>query len=148
MEKLVCAEYKPGRRFMGRLPHGKDLLVSIEEFCAGKSIKTAVFSLIGAVSSVTCGAYDQAQQVYVSSVKKEPLEIVSCTGNVSLKDGKPFVHAHAVLGDEQCNTFGGHIFSETIVFAGEIEILELVGEPLERVHDAVTGLMLWKQDRR
>lgn len=54
------------------------------------------------------------------------------------------MHAHVVLGDEQGNTIGGHLFSESIVFAGEIDLQELIGEPLERSYDETTGLLLWK----
>jgi hypothetical protein len=104
----------------------------------------ATFSTIGAVSSVTFGAYDQKQQVYVTFTEKAPLEIVNCFGNVSLKDGDPVVHAHIILGDKQGKTLGGHLFSETILFAGEIDLQELTGKPLERVYDDTTGLMLWK----
>lgn len=144
MKKLVCSEFQTGRRFIGRLPHDKDLIASIEEFCKENSIKMAVFSLIGAVKSAAIGAYDQKQQVYVTFAEKAPLEIITCTGNISLKDGTPFVHAHIELGDEQGKTFGGHLFSETIIYAGEIDIQELTGKPLERAYDETTGLALWK----
>jgi predicted DNA-binding protein with PD1-like motif len=137
-------ECRPGRNFIGRLPHGKDLIKSITSFCRHEQIQTATFSLIGAVLSVTLGAYDQKQQVYVSDQKTAPLEIVACEGNISLKDGEPFVHAHAVLAEEDGTTFGGHLFSETIVFAGEIQLQEWRGAPLERVYDPQTGLMLWE----
>jgi len=95
--------------------------------------------------SVTLGSYDQNQQVYVTFKKKEPLEIVHCTGNVSLKDGRVSVHAHAVLADMNGQTIGGHIFSGTVVYAGEIYIQELLGKPLEREYDDTTGLSLWKE---
>ncbi len=144
MEKMTCTEFEPGRRFLGRLPHGKDLITSIEEFCKGNSVQMAAFSLIGAVSSATIGAYDQKQQVYVTFREEGALEIVTCTGNISLKDGSPMVHAHIVVCDEQGKTMGGHLFSETIIFAGEIDLQELVGNPLERVPDTITGLMLWE----
>ncbi|MFC1515839.1 PPC domain-containing DNA-binding protein [Thermodesulfobacteriota bacterium] len=144
MEKLTCTEFKPGRRFVGRLPYDKDLIKSIEDFCKSSSIQMATFSLIGAVSSYTIGAYDQKQQVYVTETEKANLEIVNCIGNISLMDGKPFVHAHIVLGDEKGNTMGGHLFSETILFAGEISLQELVGKPLERAYDERTGLNLWQ----
>jgi len=144
MEKLVCREFKPGRCFVGRLPHGKDLVQSVENFCKENSIFMATFSLIGAVTSATIGAYDQKQQVYVTFKENAPLEIVICAGNVSIKDGNPVVHAHIVLGDEQGKTIGGHLFSETLLFAGEIEIQELTGSPMERTSDTTTGLMLWK----
>jgi len=103
----------------------------------------ATFSMIGAVSSATIGAYDQKQQVYITFTEKAPFEILSCIGNISLKDGKPFVHAHILLGDEKGKTIGGHLFSEPLIFAGEIEIQELKGKPMERAYDSTTGLMLW-----
>jgi len=104
----------------------------------------ATFLIIGAVSSVTVGAYDQKQQVYVTEKEKGPFEILTCSGNISLKDGNPMVHAHITLCDEHGKTFGGHLFSETIVYAGEIELYELIGKPCERAYDKTTGLNLWK----
>ena len=143
MEELVCREYSAGRQFLGRLPHGEDLSGILEAFCAGNNISTAVFSLIGAVSRATLGTYDQAQQVYVTFTVEGNLEILSCMGNISLKEGKPFIHAHLVLADEGGKTIGGHLFPGTIVFAGEVFIREMAGEPLAREHDDVTGLILW-----
>ena len=49
MNLPVCSEFKLGRRFLGRLPHGKDLIASIEDFCIESSIQMATFSVIGAV---------------------------------------------------------------------------------------------------
>ncbi|MEA1946861.1 MAG: PPC domain-containing DNA-binding protein [Thermodesulfobacteriota bacterium] len=144
MDKLTGFEFKPGRRFIGRLPHGKDLITSIEDFCKASSIQMATFSVIGAVSFATLGAYDQKQQVYATFTQEEPLEIVACTGNVSLLDENPVVHAHIVLGDVEGKTIGGHLFPETILFAGEIDLQELTGKPLRRAYDDTTGLMLWK----
>jgi predicted DNA-binding protein with PD1-like motif len=129
---------------LGTLPYGKDFVKTIEDFCVQESIQTGVFSVIGAVMSVTLGSYDQNQQVYVTYNKEEPLEIVHCTGNISLKDGRVAVHAHAVLADINGQTIGGHIFSETSVYAGEIYIQELLGGPLKREYDDTTGLSLWK----
>ncbi len=143
MKKLTGSEFQLGRYIMGRLPYGEDLIFSIETLCASSSIQMATFSLIGAVSSYTIGAYDQAQHVYVTATQEANLEIVTCTGNISLMDGNPFVHAHIVLGDEKGNTIGGHLFSETIIFAGEISLQELKGKPLERIYDEQTGLSLW-----
>jgi len=130
---------------LGRLPHGKDFVMAIEDFCAENAIPVGVFSAIGAVMSATLGSYDQNQQVYVTFKKEEPLEIVHCTGNVSLKDGKVAVHAHGVFADVKGQTTGGHIFSETVVYAGEIYIQELLGKPLEREYDERTGLLLWRE---
>lgn len=143
MDQLICFEYQPGRRFVGRLPHGKDLITSIENFCTVSAIQMATFSVIGAVSSATLGTYDQKQHVYVTFTENSPMKILLCTGNVSKKDGDPAIHAHIVLGDEHGKIIGGHLFSETLLFAGEIDLQEITGKPLERVYDNTTGLMLW-----
>ncbi len=143
MKNISYSEFQLGRFFLGSLPYGKDLIASVEDFCKETSIQMAVFSVIGSVSSVTLGCYDQKQQVYVTSSEKAPLEIIACTGNVSIKDGSPFVHAHIALSDVQAKMIGGHLFSETIIFAGEINLQELKGKPFERAYDNKTGLMLW-----
>ena len=144
MDKITCAGFDKGRCFLGKLTYGKDFVETLENFCVQESIQTGVFSAIGAVMSVTLGSYDQNQQVYVTYKKMEPLEIVHCTGNISLKDGRISVHAHAVLADINGQTIGGHIFSETVVYAGEIYVQELLGMPLKRKYDDTTGLSLWK----
>lgn len=145
MDRISCSTFETGRRMLGRLPYGKDFVKIIEDFCVQNSIQTGVFSVIGSVMSVTLGFYDQNQQVYVTFKKEESLEILHCTGNVSLKDGKVAVHAHGVFADMNGQTTGGHIFSETVVYAGEIYIQELLGTPLEREYDDRTGLSLWKE---
>ena len=142
-QKIATSEFETGRCIMGRLPYDTDLVTAVEDFCADHCIQTAVFSIIGSVTSATLGSYDQKQQVYVTFKKEDALEIVHCTGNVSLKDGKPTVHAHCVFADLDGQTIGGHVFSETSIFAGEIYLQELLGRPLARVHDEQTGLYLW-----
>ena len=145
MDELVCSEFKIGRRLLGRLPHGKDLITSIENFCTASDIQAATFSVIGAVSSATIGAYDQKQQIYVTFTENVPMEVVTCVGNVTLKDQAPVIHAHIVLGDERGKIIGGHLFSETVLYAGEMDLQELIGKPLERVYDRTTGLFLWSE---
>jgi predicted DNA-binding protein with PD1-like motif len=74
------------------------------------------------------------------------LEIASCQGNISLKDGAVMVHAHIILADAEGNTYGGHLMSPTTLFAGEAHIQELGGKPLEREYDGTTGLFLWRYE--
>ena len=144
MDTIARSVFEAGRCILSRLPHGKDLIATIEDFCVQNEIQTAVFSVIGAVTSATLGSYDQKQQVYVTCKKEGPLEIVSCTGNVSLKDEQVAVHAHAVLADMDGRTVGGHVFSDTVIYAGEMYVQELLGTPPEREYDERTGLPLWR----
>lgn len=101
-------------------------------------------SVIGATSLATIGYYDQATHQYHKKAFRGEMEIVSCLGNVSLKEGKAFLHLHAVLGDTKLRCWGGHLFPGSMVFAAEASIQELKGPRLERVPDPGTGLALWR----
>jgi len=146
MKMKIYSAYERGRLLLGRLSHGRDIIPAVEHFCRDMSIQMATFSIIGAVSSVTLGGYDQKQQVYVTYREEGPFEIASCSGSVSLKDGQPFIQANMIIWDERGKIICGHLFSETIIFAGEVELQELIGNPLKREFDTTTGLFLWKSE--
>jgi len=125
------------------LPHEADLLEGIEGFCQENNITLGVFTAIGAVKSARLAYYDQESREYRGFAVDEPMEMVSCTGNISLRDGQPIVHAHLALSDGEGRTISGHLMPGTPIFACEIFIQELLGEPLVRRHDEETGLPLW-----
>lgn len=128
---------------MGQIPTGADLYESISKICTEEDVKTGKVTALGAVSQATVAYYDQKNKEYQPITFKERLEILNCTGNVSLKDGKPFVHVHATFSDRKGNAFGGHLTPGTIVFACEVTIEELEGRALDRKPDDETGLNLW-----
>ncbi len=131
-----------GRSFISRAEHDSDLMSFVTELVKNNNIKTATFTVIGALKNAKLEFYDQIKHEYREIPIPAPVEIACCIGNISLKDGQPFVHAHAVLADENGNTKAGHLL-EGKVFAAEIHLTELLGEKVVRKHDAVTGLYLW-----
>jgi uncharacterized protein len=135
--------YESGRIIIRRLPHNGDLLNEITEVARRAGITTGTVSAIGAVQRARIGYYDQAARLYRERDLEEPREICSCLGNISLKEGEVFVHAHVVLADREGKTAGGHLCPGTIIFAAECRIEELRGSPLERGYDDETGLALW-----
>ncbi|MDF1536837.1 MAG: DNA-binding protein [bacterium] len=136
-----------GRAFIGRLPSGADLLESLTAVCRYENVRFGVVTAIGAVSSARLGYYKQDEQEYMECLNIEKgLEIVSCLGNMSLKEGEIFVHTHVILSDKEGRCYGGHLMPGTRVFAAEYCIRELVGKPYSREWDAVTGLALWPQE--
>jgi predicted DNA-binding protein with PD1-like motif len=140
----MTAFLTPGRKIMGRLPMGSDLLTSLEQHCADQDLKLGEVWAIGAVSRARVGYYKQAEQKYLFTDLNQPLEILSLVGNVSLKDGKPMVHAHVTLAAEDGRAFGGHLAPGTTVFACEFVIQEGKSEKVfQRQLDKDTGLFLW-----
>jgi len=133
-----------GRIFMGRFGFKEDLLLSILQFSKENEIKWGIFSIIGALTKAKMGYYDQTEKKYVECVNLDKkLEITTCNGNISMKDGEIFVHAHISLADHQGQCFGGHLMPGSIIFAAEYYIKELTGCSLERTFDPQTGLSLW-----
>ncbi len=138
------AEIKTGRKIMGRLAKGVDLLEGLEEQCRLHNITLGEVRAIGAVTKARIGYYKQDVQQYMFLDLDRPLEILSLTGNISLKDGQPMVHAHVTLGDAEGRAFGGHLAAGAPVFACEFVIQEGRSEKVfQRGLDEETGLFLW-----
>jgi predicted DNA-binding protein with PD1-like motif len=135
-------EFDLGRNFFVRAEHDADIISFVTDVAKEKGMMAATFTAIGALKYAKLGFYDQKKHEYVETLLSAPHEIASCVGNISIKKGKPFVHAHAVLADSEGNTKAGHLL-EGKVFAAEIHLSELVGEKVVRKNDAVTGLFLW-----
>ena len=108
---------------------GKDHFIYIEKnekvmdtltrFCIDKGISNAKLSGIGAVKETEIGAYDTIKKEYIRKEYSDILELVSFEGNITLKDGSPFPHAHVVLSDHNMSTAGGHLFETTVAAVGE-----------------------------
>ena len=136
--------YETGKVILERLPHDSDFLEAMTELAGRGGIKLGTISAIGAVKRAKIGFYDQKTREYQEKEILEPMEISSCLGNISLKDGEIFVHAHVTLADKEGRVLGGHLAPGTIIFAAECRITELKGESLKRSYDDITGLSLWQ----
>ncbi|MBF0104208.1 MAG: DNA-binding protein [Deltaproteobacteria bacterium] len=140
----ILRNVKAAENFMGRLTHNADLLDELTRICVENNIKMGRIDAIGAVKKACVGFYDQDKRVYEYITYNKPLEILNLTGNVSIKDGAPMVHAHVTLADHDGTAFGGHLAKGTIVFACEYTLTSFSGELLERGMDGETSLPLWK----
>lgn len=134
---------RPGEKLMGRLDFGCDLLEELNRLATESGVRLGRIEAIGAVQKARIGYYDQKARVYQFVDFDKGLEIVQLIGNISLKDAKPFVHAHITLADDAGKALGGHLAPGTIVFACEFVIEVLEGPEFKRSLDEQTGLPLW-----
>lgn len=139
--------YKLKRTIIGQLPHGTDLLEGLTQIVQKENIRCGRIHGIGATIYAVVAYYDQIERKYHSIEFKCEMEILNLHGNISIRDGKPFVHAHILLGDSRGKVFGGHLMPGTKLWACEIFIDEFEGEELVRVQDEKTGLFLWKSGK-
>ncbi len=140
--KMGTAKLHSKQVLLIRTPYDVEILQFITDEAKKNGIAAATFTAIGALKSARLGFYDQQKHKYIEDAISVPVEIASCIGNISLKNGKPYVHAHAVLANADGVIKAGHLL-EGRVFAAEIHLVDLVGEKIERKHDTVTGLHLW-----
>ena len=139
---MKVRNFEQGRCFLARLDLDTEIISQIADLAKREGIKTGVFSVIGALKRAELAYYDQTAQEYRTIPVERPIELASCSGNISLRDGQPFVHAHAVLADSEGRIIGGHLMKGD-VFAAELYLQELLGERLIREPDPATGLYLW-----
>ena len=134
---------KDGMAAMARLPGGSDLLEELTQLATELGMNAGTVQVIGAVSSLVLGYYHQDRREYETLELPGHWEIASGLGNVSIRDGVPFVHVHIVASGSDGRAVGGHLMPGTIVFAAEAYVRALDGEPPVRRPDEGTGLALW-----
>lgn len=128
--------------YLVKLPYGGDLLVSIKKVVKKMNIYVASFIAIGAVKKAKVSYYDQTAKKYNELIFDEPMEIVSCIGNITEMKGDTIVHAHLILSDEKGRAFGGHLLEGTELFACELMLNEYRSLRITRKYDERTGLNL------
>jgi uncharacterized protein len=125
---------------VARCEVGEDLYASLDRLVRENGVASGSLQVIGALSQCRLGIFEDGAYEWVEH--EGALEIASCTGNVSLKDGSPFVHAHAVLTDHHGLSLGGHVGDGCIVNPTAEIHLSVYEEPISRRLDAATGLWI------
>lgn len=107
-----------------KLAKGEDLLETLTKFVERENIKAGFFAGIGGLNKVKMGTFIEGK--YEEIIIEGQLEITSLLGNVSLKDEKPFIHAHIAVSKEDGSTFGGHLLpGSTVSPTCEIFLIKL-----------------------
>ena len=131
------------RIYIGKLGYGRDLLEEITDFCVREDIRLGRIEALGAVQKARLAYYNQESKEYQYFDLLKKMEITNMTGNVSMKDEKPMVHAHVTLADKNGDCYGGHLAAGTVIYACELIIQAFEGPVFERGFDDITGLPLW-----
>jgi uncharacterized protein len=119
-----------------------ELMAGLTEFAENNQLKASHFTAIGAFHEALFGWFDEEKKAFKKIPVTEQVEVLSLIGDIGLINGKPAMHAHAVVGLPDGTTRGGHIISATVWPTLE---LFLTDEPssLVKEEDAETGLFLF-----
>lgn len=136
-------ESKIKRVIFARFFENEDLLATIASTAKQNNVNSGFFFLIGTLKKVVLGYYKEGK--YMPIEKSGPLEIVSCMGNISVKEkAELIVHGHIVVSDSKGYAFGGHVLPSCLVDAtAELVLVEVESGTLRRDFDAQRNLYLW-----
>jgi predicted DNA-binding protein with PD1-like motif len=104
---------------------GDEVILGLTEFADAHDLAAAHLSAIGAFREATLGYFDIHAREYLKHAIAEQVEVVSLAGNVARDDGgRPKIHAHAVLGRRDANTYGGHLLAGWVRPTLEVILVE------------------------
>lgn len=155
-DRYIVRSGQTSRVIVARVKPGSDLLRSLQKVAVEEGVASGVIvSGVGLLKQAklrNCKCLPDeypitdANRTYLSFEK--PLEILSISGNVTLAEGKPLVHAHLTLSEVEGNeitVIGGHLIEGCVVFGfSEFAILELEGiEMVKRFDEETQTLQLF-----
>ena len=106
-----------GDTYVVRLQRGEEVLACLRELCEKESISLGTVSAIGAVNHVV-------------------------VGNITEKDGEPYLHLHATFGDLTGKVIGGHLNEAVVSATCELFVRKVEGHVGRRL-DPETGLNIF-----
>lgn len=120
--------------YVVRLDVGDKIIESLTKLCNDENIRSANVQGLGAVNNVTVGYYSLEEKRYFPKTFEHQFEMVALNGNITRKDGEPYLHLHIALSDENYSFFGGHLNEAVISITAEIYVTTHNGEVNRRVN--------------
>ncbi len=99
----------------------EDIVECLKKLMEEENLLSASVVGIGGTSDAVIGLYDLKKKAYDHVHVQKFSEITSVVGNLSRKNGKPYVHVHVTLYNED-GLLGGHLVSATISATAELYV--------------------------
>ena len=128
--------------YMIRFDLREDIVENLKKLCEDEHILLGRVEAIGATDHAVIGVYDLAKKEYYPEEINEFMEIASLNGNITAMGGKPYIHLHATLADQNHVIHGGHVLEMRVGATCEMFVTALDGE-VNREKDEGLGINLW-----
>lgn len=133
---------KEADKYILQFKKGESVIESLIKFAKEVEIQGGLILGIGAISNPTLSYFNTKTKDYRNNTFDGEYELLSCTGNFTIKEGEIFPHIHVVLGCSDSTTIGGHLTNCVISAAGEFFVFP-TEEKVKREFDKGIGLFLW-----
>ncbi len=131
-----------GNTYMVRIDLGEDIVENLKKLCEDEHILLGRVEAIGATDHAVLGVYDLVKKEYYPEVIDGFMEIASLNGNITAMGGKPYIHLHATLADQNHVIHGGHVLEMRVGATCEMFVTVPDGE-VSRQKNEELGINLW-----
>ena len=138
-----------GNKYFIRIDRGEEIMASLVKFCSEEKITLAEIKALGAVDDFELGLFDVVEKKFHKNHFTFPAEITSLWGNVTTKDGEPYLHVHMSAADKEGKVYGGHLTKAVVSATCEMIVYDLSegdskGFVVERKFNEDVGLNLFE----
>ena len=114
------------------LPAGARIPEDIVSIAIKENVGTARVEAIGGVDKLRLAYFNRVTKKYDEYDYQEFFEVTSLLGNITLKDAKPFLHAHGNFGRKDRSVIGGHVVSADVFPLLEVVVTPTVNKALRK----------------
>lgn len=108
--------------FMLILKPGQRLRQSLEDLQLQYNIQSGSIEGIGSIRNVEVAFFDSKKKQFVKKKFPQDAELLSLSGNLSRKEGRPWVHGHVIFADKDFKVWGGHLEEAEVRVTAEIVV--------------------------
>ncbi len=128
-------------QFLVVLDKDQPVVSTLTQIVIEHKIKGGHITGIGAIKNPQLGFYELHKKDYIRHTfgENEDFELIALNGNITLRDGVPYVHVHTAIGRSDFSVIGGHLFEAEVAVTAEIYITPL-GQMPERKYSDALGL--------
>ena len=129
---------------MLRLDPGEEIVASLTRLVEQEQVQLGSVTAIGAANDVTIGIFSTQEKQYHARRYQGDYEISALVGNVTRKEGAPYLHLHITIGNPVTGeVHAGHLTSATISATLELFLQVWDGQVGRKFSDQV-GLNLFR----
>ena len=127
-----------------RLDPGEEIVASLTRLVEQEHVQLGSVTAIGAANDVTIGIFSTQEKQYHARRYQGDYEISALVGNVTRKEGEPYLHLHITIGNPVTGeVHAGHLTSATISATLELFLQVWDGQVGRKFSDQV-GLNLFR----
>jgi uncharacterized protein len=126
------------------LKAGAKIPDDIVAIAAREKIATARVEAIGGVDKLRLAYFNRASRKYEEHDFAEFFEVTSLLGNITQKEGKPFLHVHGNFGRKDLSVVGGHVMTADVFPIMELVITPTKNRALRRFDETLGLNVIYK----